>query len=104
MERLMKGNLCSSCGLCVCVRCGIAVFLRVDCAALQGFYAALFVGSKGTLYLVVSLVAGVNMKSGRVHLEGEGVAGAVHAGGLYAYSGGIQCVDGIKIDAGLAVG
>lgn len=51
----MKGNLCSSCGLCVCVRCGIAVFLRVDCAALQGFYAALFVGSKGTLYLVVSL-------------------------------------------------
>ena len=81
MERLMKGNLCSSCGLCVCVRCGIAVFLRVDCAALQGFYAALFVGSKGTLYLVVSLVAGVNMKSGRVHLEGEGVAGAVHAGG-----------------------
>lgn len=44
------------------------------------------------------------MKSGRVHLEGEGVAGAVHAGGLYAYSGGIQCVDGIKIDAGLAVG
>ena len=44
----------------------------------QGFYAALFVGGKGTLHLVVGLVAGVNMKSGRVHLEGEGVAGAVH--------------------------
>ena len=104
MERLMKGNLCSSCGLCVCVSCGIAVFLRVDCAALQGFYAALFVGGESTLHLIVGLVAGVNMKSGRVHLEGEGVAGAVHAGGLYAFSGRIQSVDGIKIDAGLAVG
>ena len=89
---LLKGNLCGSgCRIGFCIRelCTTLGRLRIDCAALQSFYIALLVGGEGALYFIVGLVAGLNMKSGRVHLEGEGVAGAVYAGWLHALTGGI---------------
>ena len=60
-------------------------------------------GGEGALYFIVCFVAGEDMESCRVHFKGKGVAGTVNAQRLHTLTCRIQCVDGIKVDAGLAV-